>query len=182
MKITVSIRVRNQDFYEAFEEFKKSQGDLKMSQRDWMVYNDDKIQIHSTYVGFEFNFVVNSFNIKESREYDLEVFSIDEGEKNKPKKNIFHLDNVQIVEFRGDKKNSFVVISNELFHQKIHIENGGSDHKYLYFYLKENTDYNRLSNNIWLSDDKIEAMRNLFGDFAIQNDPNLIMREEGGLF
>lgn len=178
MNIIVSIKVRNSEFYEAFEEMKKSEGEISFE--DWEEYNDNKIQKHSSFVTFNYSFVVNSYEVKKESEFDLEIIDYNNKDQSVPTKNTFHLDNVWIIEFLGDNNRSFVVISKELLYQKMNIQKGIEGVEYIYFYLKENSDNNRLANNIWLSDDKIEYLEKQFEDFTIEKDTNLIIRSEGG--
>lgn len=177
MRITVSIKVRNSEWYQTIDELKKSKS-ASMCAEEWVAMNEDKIEKHSSFIDFEYSFFVNRYQSLKKECFDLEVISLQK-DSNSHIKNTIHLDNVCVVEFIGDNTSSFVVISKELLFQKFIVEKDLNNCEYIYFYLKENTDHNRLNENIWLSDDCIENIKKKFGNFDTENDSNIKLIREG---
>lgn len=179
MKISVNIKVRNPEWYESIEEIKKSKSE-SICIEEWIAFNEYKIGKHTTFVDFEYSFVVNSYIVNKKGMFRLSVSNCDNVINNNPKKQIFLLDNVSVIEFIGNNNKGYVVVSNELIHEYWSEQKNAESCQYFYFYLKENTDHNKLTENIWLSDEKILNIEKQFGDYAIEKDSNLIIRKEGG--
>lgn len=190
MKISVNIKVRNPEWYWTPEELLESKEAGSLSREDFEAINGDKIKKHDEFVDFEYKFEVINYTTNPKTTFDLSIFTSESEEYVNPTEHILKLENVTIVEFIGKTEKSLVVVSNDLIHQFIGASKGNDGRIYWYFYLKENTPYKRLCDNIWISNEiftkqcgnlVLEANRDLFFSFDNKNlmDKNLKMREHG---
>ena len=145
--------------------------------------NENKIHKHLPTISFGYNFEVEHHSENRKANYELAVYYLENEESESQQKHTVILENVTIVEFIGGNKKSLVVISNDLIYQYI-----GSKMKegkfYWYFYLKEDSHYVKLLDNIWVTEEQYQQLEKQFEklDFAIEKDVNLIMREYSGSF
>jgi hypothetical protein len=154
MKVILTIAVRNPEWYWTKEELDKT-GDYR---KEWEALNEDKVWKHVPSDSFEIPFEVK--DIKENRKAEFEFKFTTE---NKAQSVSHIIKNLTIVQFMGNNENEKIetIISNSLIHQYI-----GARQKqykyYVYFYLKENTNYEQLHQLIWLSEkDKLELEEKL---------------------
>lgn len=142
MRVIITIAVRNPDWYWSKEELQEA-GEYR---KEWEVLNEDKVEKYLPSEAFEIAFDVR--DIKENRNgtFDIRFVSEDKSQS------ISHsVKQVTVVEFIGTDQSISIVISNSLIHQYIAARQ--REYKYyVYFYLKENTPYERLNQFIWLSD------------------------------
>jgi len=172
MKISVNIRVRNPEYYWSKQELDKSKRGEGMSREEWLMINDSKVWKHIDFVAFEYNFEVLSCNDNRNGIFDLRFKSSnDESFEDAIESNI-QLDNVTVLEFLGKKDKGYTVVSNELLHQYIGSKKGKDGRYYWYFYIKENTPYNKFSDNIWLSDTHAHK---IFDQLQKENKPHEII-------
>lgn len=162
MKIAVSIKVRNPEYYWTEEEVKESQKEDEMSYEEWLTINGDKIQKHIPAITFEYNYEVIKYEYPEDLEYELPVVT-EEGTTEQSVK-IF---DVTVVEFIGKDQNSTVVISNDIIHQSIKAKKDKGK-TYWYFYIKENSDYISFSPSVWLSKETAKKIFEQIGDYGIR--------------
>jgi hypothetical protein len=93
---------------------------------------------------------------------------------------LFILENVTVVEVKGENKKAKIIVSNDLIHQFIsRKKEKGVFH--WYFYIKENVNACSLNDNIWISKKQSEEIQNLFfitgkEKIFIEEDRNLSLR------
>jgi len=153
-----------------------------MSRKEWEMLNEDKIPKHSIEVDFEYNFDVISYKDNRNSKFDITLFNTSNEANTNPLPVTFTLHDVTVVEFAGELEKSYVIVSNELIHQFISAKKNSNSKLYWYFYLKENSDYVQLSDNIFLSNVEFENLTNQFGKFAIEMDPKIKRRKFSGSF
>jgi hypothetical protein len=182
MKIAVNIKVRNPEWYWPKERLIDSTKKDSMSRKEWEMLNEDKIPKHSEEVDFEFKFDVKSYKDNRNSEYHLTINVSDNVDFTNPSTHNVIIKNVTVVGFIGDKEESYVVVSNELIHQFISAKKNANGRLYWYFYLKEDSDYVRLTDNIWISYSENEKINKQFERFVIEEDSNLKRRKFSGSF
>lgn len=182
MKIAVNIKVRNPEWYWPKERMSDSKNKDSMSRKEWEMLNEDKIPKHSAEVDFEYNFDVISYKDNRNSKFGITLFKTNNETTNNPLPVTFTLHDVTVVEFDGGLEKSYVVVSNELIHQFISARQNRNGRFYWYFYLKENSEYVKLTNNIWVSYVQFNKITEQFNRFAIKRDPNLELRKLSGLF
>ena len=141
-----------------------------------------KIPKYSAEVDFDFMFYVKSYIDKRDSDFYLTVYVSNKNDKTYPAVHNILVKDVTVVGFIGDKEESYVIVSNELIHQFISAKKNSNSKLYWYFYLKENSDYVQLSDNIFLSNVEFENLTNQFGKFAIEIDPKIMRRKFSGSF
>lgn len=141
MQVIVTIAVRNPEWYWSKEELQ----DAGEYRKEWEVINEGKIYKHLPSEAFEIGFDV--MDIKENRNATFDIKLVSEDRK----QSISHgLQDVTVLDFIGEKDKVSTVISNSLIHQYIAARQ--KEYKYyVYFYIKENTEYERLNQFVWLS-------------------------------
>lgn len=177
MKIAVNIKVRNPEWYWTKEQLEKN----KDYRKEWEMINGDKIDKHTNAVDFDFKFDILSYNDNRKTSYDLPIYSADNENFENKVKHIVTLDNVTVVEFIGETEKSYVVVSNEIVHQFISCKQEKDGRLYWYFYLQENSDHLRLTDNIWIADAQHEKIQKQIGTHkivAVDNDPHLQIRRQ----
>lgn len=159
MRVIVTIAIRNSEWYWSNEELQEA-GEYR---KEWVMINESKILEHLLSETFEVGFDV--MDIKDNRNaiFNLKLLSEDR------KQSIsYTLSNVTVVDFIGEKDKVSIVISNSLIHQYISARQ--KEYKYyVYLYLKECTEYERLNHFIWLSKDHHQELEN---DLGIQLNGN----------
>jgi hypothetical protein len=181
MKINVIIKVRNPEWDLLKERMADSKNKDSMSRKEREMLNEDKIPRHPEEVDFTFTFDVKSY--KEIRDSDFPM-SVNVSESDEFISSSVHnviFKNVAVVGFFGDKTESYVIVSEELIHQFIRDEKGSKGKQYWYFYLKENADYVRLAENVWLSRTEYKNIRKQVGRFAVERDPYMKSKNLVGL-
>ena len=151
MKIAVNIKVRNPEWYWTKEQLTESKKKDSMSRKEWEMLTEDKIPKHSAEVDFEYNFDVISYKDNRNSKFDITLFNTSNETNTNPLPVTFTLHDVTMVEFAGELEKSYVVVSNELIHQFMSARRNRNGRFYWYFYLKENSEYVKLTNNIWVS-------------------------------
>lgn len=182
MKIAVNIKVRNPEWYWTKEQIAESKKKGSMSRAEWEMLNEDKIPKYSAEVDFDFMFDVKSYIDKRDSDFYLTVYVSNKNDKTYPAVHNILVKDVTVVGFIGDKEESYVIVSNELIHQFISAKKNSNGKLYWYFYLKENSDYVQLSDNILLSNAEFEKLTNQFGKFAIEMDPKIKRRKFSSSF
>lgn len=167
MKIAVSIKVRNPEYYWSKEEIKKSHKEGEMSYEEWLMINGDKIQKHIPSVTFEYDYEVIEYNYPEGSEYELTVVT-DDGTKEQKVK----VSDVTVIEFIGKEDRSIVVVSNDILHQFLKAKKD-KGRTYWYFYIKEDSDYIPFTPSVWLSKEIGEKIFKQIGDYGIINDAHI---------
>lgn len=177
MNVSVSIRVRNPEWYWTKEELAKSKKKGEMSREEWELHMEDKISKHSSTVDFEYAFDVVSHNDNRNTSFPLTIFSEEETTGNLIPHEVV-LENMTVIEFVGEKDKSYVAIANELIHQYLGVKQK-KGRFYRYFYLKENVDCFSLSDNIWISQNQLDKLD--FTPCGINADKNLVVKNFGML-
>jgi len=189
MKISVNIKVRNSLWYWTKEEIKESKKKNSMSRQEWELLNKSKVPKHVRFVDFDYKFDVKTFSENRNGLYNLIVYSSISEEIEDSKQKTVPIEDVTIIEFKGESERAHVVVSNDLIYQYIGAQKGKDGCLYWYFYLKENINCNMLTNNIWLSDiqvekiyDQLKIEKNGIDNFAVEIDNNLKIRKLGSSF
>ena len=152
-----------------------------MSRKEWEMLTGDKIPKHSAEVDFEYKFEVKSYKDNRDSKFEITLYTSNSESNSNPLSVTYTLHDVTVVDFVGDLEQSHVVVSNELIHQFISARKNRNGRFYWYFYLKENSEYVKLTNNIWLSSIEFKKILNQLERFAIKKDPNLEIRSLCGL-
>lgn len=148
MNVVVNFKVRNPEWYWSAEEMKKKKDFRELFE----MLNEDKMQKHIPSWCYEFPFDVQKIEDNCSAVFPLE-FTVNE------KKLIYELSDCTHVQFIGKEKKADAVVCNSLLHQYMAAHKSGTKY-YVYFYIKENIKYERLSNLIFLNEEeclKIDA-------------------------
>jgi len=149
MKVILTIAVRNPEWYWSKEQLKEA-GDYR---KEWEAINEDKIYKHVPSEQMQIAFDVK--NIQEDRQSSFEMkFSTEDKSRM-----ISHtINDVTIIKFIGENHGEVAeaLVSNSIIHQYIGAKQ--KEYKYyIYFYLKENVEYQRLNPSTWISrEHKIE--------------------------
>lgn len=153
MRVTVTIAVRNSEWHWSNEELLKA-GEYR---KEWEMINEGKIFKHLPSETFEVGFDVIDIRDNRNAIFNLKLLSEDR------KQSIsYTLSNVTLVDFIGEKGKVSMVISNSLIHQ--YIATRQKEYKYyVYFYLKECTEYERLNHFVWLSKEHHQELENDLG-------------------
>ena len=153
MRVIVTIAVRNPEWYWSKEALQES-GEYR---KEWEMINESKIYKHLPSEAFEI--AIDVMDIKENRNaiYDIKLVSEDR------KQSISHgLQDVTVVDFIGEKDKVSTVISNSLIHQYIAARQ--KEYKYyVYFYIRENTEYERMNQFVWLSKEHQQELEAALG-------------------
>ncbi len=171
MRHVINIKVRNPDWYVATSE-------STLSRESWEIINEGKIPKHAIFTEFEYKFEILDYHEWIETKYNIEIYSEKNNKVNRV--GVFTINNVKVVEFKGEQQSSFVVVSNELIHQFISAkkENGKL---YWYVFLKENCNYLKLYDNVWITIEVFNTIQSLYGDFLIEKDLTLTIRKIGGI-
>lgn len=153
MRVVVTIAVRNPEWYWSEEKLQET-GEYR---KEWEAINEDKVEKHQPSEAFEVGFDVADIKENSNSTFDIMLVSEDRSQS------ISHtLENITVVDFIGNEEKLSVVISNSLIHQYIAARQ--KEYKYyVYFYLKENTPYERLNSFVWLSDEHRQELAKSLG-------------------
>lgn len=153
MKVIVIIAVRNPEWYWSKEELQES-GEYR---KEWEMINEGKIYKHLPSEAFEIDFDVVDIRENRNATFDIKLMSEDR------KQSISHtLQEVTVVDFVGEKDIVSTVISNSLIHQYIAARQ--KEYKYyVYLYIKEHTEYERLNQFVWLSKEHQQELEAALG-------------------
>jgi hypothetical protein len=164
-EVTVSIKVRNPDWYWTKEEIAESKEGNSIDRESWEMINEDKIPKHSKSYSFGFDFDVESYKVNRNETFDLIAFTSEHQNFSDYEKHVISLKDVTIIKFEGSGKTSHVVVANDLIHQFINAQKGADGVIYWYFYLKENSGHNELSMSVWVSDNHLEKINKELEDY-----------------
>ena len=117
-------------------------------------------------IEFDFNFDVIEFNEVEIDNYALEIFEIRE-DKIDDSPIIIQLKDVSVVNFIGKNDRSSVAVSNSIIHQYIGNKKRHGKH-YFYFYIKEDADWIRVDQHIWLDRKEVNRISKIYGQSIVE--------------
>lgn len=183
MNVSINIKVRNPEWYWGQQDIKASMKKGEMSYDEWKMINEGKIYKHLPAITFDYKFKVESFSENCETNYEITVYDLKNEEAEKQERHKVTLEDVTVVEFKGENNISHVVVANALKHEFRGAQKSGATH-YWYFYLKENAEYVKLMDNIWITAQQFEQIQNQFKEFgfAVENDANLKILELRGSF
>ncbi len=170
---SVGIKVRNKEYYKALETSK----DENSTAQNFENWNDGKIPKYKEYVIFGFDFEVMEVIEKKNSCHKLEI--IVEKEEEEHKKVLVPIDNVILLQFKGKNKSSYVILAAELLYQGLSPER--ENKKYLNYYIKEDAQYIRIADNIWLTPKVVESIKESYPKFETVADPHIKIKSESGL-
>jgi hypothetical protein len=133
--------------------------------------NEDKIQKNVPTIEFDFKFDVIEFNEVENDTYALEIYEIKDDQIVDSPINL-QLNDVRVVNFIGKEDRCSVVVSNSIIHQYIGNKKQHGKH-YFYFYIKEDADWVRVDQHIWLDEKEINRIAEEHGQFTVKPDENI---------
>lgn len=164
MKVQISIRVRNPEWYWSKEEMKEN-GDYR---EEWEMINEGKIYKHMPTMEFDFNFEVKEYQEADEDTFDIEIYLPKDGEIDKENPVRVQLEDVRVINFYGETDQCSVVISNSIIHDSDIKKPRGK--YYFYFYIKEDAEYEvpPQNENIWLDSAEIQRLVDLHGPVAIK--------------
>ena len=145
MKIALNFKVRNPEWYWPETKIKESEGYYET----WKILNEDKIYKHIPSWSYEINFDV--VDVKENRNADYELRYSNPHNKGEIKSLI--LNDMTFVTFYGSVEKVEVAISNAIIFSFMGAQKSGSKY-YWYFYIKENIEFERLTDLIFISKDQ----------------------------
>lgn len=152
IKYQISVRVRNATWYEAAKEYKTTE--------EWEIMNNDKISKHYEEVDFTFLHPINNIVLSNDTKHSFQLLS-KEGKSLGNKE----LDELVIHFFEHDDDKSFVIISNSILHSFYIQKQHGKT--YVYFYIKEDVEYDEVTPYIWLSKEHRDILSGDNGGFGI---------------
>lgn len=143
MIVNINFNVRNPEWYWSAEEIREAGSYYE----EWKALNADKVPKHSSAWGCQIGFDVADVN--ENRKAACELKYFDTADPDIVRS--FIAGDMTHVIFTGTQgEKGEVMISNEIMHSFMGAKQSGRKY-YWYFFIKENTDYERLENFIWLS-------------------------------
>jgi hypothetical protein len=142
MTVIINFNVRNPEWYWSAQEIKESGGYYE----EWKMLNEDTVPKHVPCWGYKVGFDVNNIQENRNTSYDLKYSLI----KDPSVTQTIRLDNMTYVTFFGENEKAEAVVSNEILHSFLGAKKSGRKY-YWYFFIKENTEYEKLSHVLWLS-------------------------------
>ena len=143
MTVIINFNVRNPEWYWSAEEIREAGSYYE----EWKAMNADKVPKHIPTWGYQIGFDVA--DVKENRKAVCELKYFDTAVPTIVRS--FTAEDMTHVIFNGKQdEKAEVMISNEIMHSFMGAKQSGRKY-YWYFFIKENTDYERLENSIWLS-------------------------------
>jgi hypothetical protein len=164
MKVSVNIKVRNEDWYELDEEMQ--------------FINEDKIAHFLDFVDFEFTFDVEKYEDNRSTDYTIKLYLDLEDES---KQVDFIVQDVSHIKFIGENQSCDVVVSNSLIRDYFGAQKKGSRH-FWYFFLHGRKPYAQLGDNIWLDEYTSKSISGQYPDAYVRENPLIKQRKIGGVF
>jgi hypothetical protein len=142
MTVLINFNVRNPDWYWSADQMNES-GDYY---EEWKALNEDKVPKHLPSLGFRISFDVIDVQVNMNTIYDLKFSDRARPEIIQSVK----LEDMTHVVFSGGDDKAEVVVSNEIIHSYLGAKKSGKKY-YYYFFIKEDAEYERLTDTIWVS-------------------------------
>jgi hypothetical protein len=143
MTVIVNFNVRNPEWYWPSEQLKEAGPYYE----EWKALNADKIPRHIPTWAYRMGFDV--VDVNENRKATCELKFSGSGDPKLVRS--FTADDMTHVIFTGKKgEKAEVIISNEIMHSFMGAKQSGRKY-YWYFFIKEDADFERLEDTIWLS-------------------------------
>ncbi|WP_316741281.1 hypothetical protein [Pedobacter antarcticus] len=141
MEIQITISVRNPDWYWKEDNY----------QKEWIAINEDKVDKYNPSVTFKVDAEVQHYVKQESDEYTFKIADpAKEITVDVPFKEVT-IQGLDVTEFVYADGRTPIVISKSILHNVMAAHNNGKGKFYWYYFIKENADYVKFQDNIWLS-------------------------------
>ncbi len=146
MNVVVNFKVRNPEWYWSKEEMAEKKDVRPLFER----INEDKIEKHIP--AWEYGFPFDILKIEDNSNAVFPLEFVVNGQQF-----IYELHGCTHVRFIGEEKTADAVVCNSLLHQYLAAHKSGAKH-YVYFYIKENVKFYRLSQMVFLNEKESEAI------------------------